>query len=101
MALILRQKILSLSNFNYRMGPFGFLAHPELDAECGHKASGNYGLPDQIPALTFMQSEIAAFGGDSDHITVGGQSGMYLFFTLDSFNTELQTWEPTANLFSL
>ncbi|KAE8442016.1 hypothetical protein EG329_003917 [Mollisiaceae sp. DMI_Dod_QoI] len=61
-------------NFNYRMGPFGFLAHPELDEESGHNASGNYGLLDQIQALTFVQENIAAFGGNGSHITVGGQS---------------------------
>ncbi|KAF8849155.1 alpha/beta-hydrolase [Acephala macrosclerotiorum] len=62
-------------NFNYRMGPFGFLAHPELDAESGHNASENYGLLDQIQAPTFVQEEIAAFGGNPGHITVGGQLG--------------------------
>ncbi|TVY56723.1 Fumonisin B1 esterase [Lachnellula suecica] len=61
-------------NFNYRMGPFGFLSHPELDEESGHNASGNYGLLDQHQALAFVQSEIAAFGGNGSHITVGGQS---------------------------
>jgi carboxylesterase 2 len=71
----LASKDIVVVNFNYRMGPFGFLAHPELDAESGHNASGNYGLLDQIQALTFVQSEIATFGGNPDHITVGGQSG--------------------------
>ncbi|CZR67699.1 related to triacylglycerol lipase II precursor [Phialocephala subalpina] len=70
----LASKDIVVVNFNYRMGPFGFLAHPDLDAESGHNASGNYGLLDQIQALTFVQEEIAAFGGNPDHITVGGQS---------------------------
>lgn len=61
-------------NFNYRMGPFGFLAHPDLSAESAHNSSGNYGIMDQIQALTFVQAEIAAFGGNPEHITVGGQS---------------------------
>ncbi|KAM3068072.1 hypothetical protein ACMFMG_011120 [Clarireedia jacksonii] len=56
------------------MGPFGFLAHPDLSAESGHNSSGNYGLLDQIQALTFLRSEIAAFGSNPNHITVGGQS---------------------------
>ncbi|PQE19061.1 carboxylesterase protein [Rutstroemia sp. NJR-2017a BBW] len=56
------------------MGPFGFLAHPDLSAESGHNASGNYGLLDQIQALNFLRSEIAAFGGNPNHMTVGGQS---------------------------
>ncbi|KAH8686084.1 prolyl oligopeptidase-like protein [Tricladium varicosporioides] len=70
----LASKDIVVINFNYRMGPFGFLAHPELDAESPHNSSGNYGLLDQIQALTFVQEEIAAFGGNPDHITVGGQS---------------------------
>ncbi|KAF3761203.1 alpha/beta-hydrolase [Cryphonectria parasitica EP155] len=70
----LAAKDLVVVTFNYRMGPFGFLAHPELSAESGHNASGNYGLLDQIQAITFLQEEVAAFGGDPDHITVGGQS---------------------------
>lgn len=61
-------------NFNYRMGPFGFLAHPELNTESGHNASGNYGILDQQQALNFVIDEIAAFGGNPAHVTVGGQS---------------------------
>ncbi|TGO56884.1 hypothetical protein BCON_0072g00300 [Botryotinia convoluta] len=70
----LASKDIVVVTLNYRMGPFGFLAHPDLSAESGHNASGNYGLLDQIQALTFLRSEIAAFGGDPDHMTVGGQS---------------------------
>ncbi|KUJ13859.1 prolyl oligopeptidase-like protein [Mollisia scopiformis] len=70
----LASKDIVVVNFNYRMGPFGFLAHPELDEESGHNASGNYGLLDQIQALAFVREEIAAFGGNGSHITVGGQS---------------------------
>lgn len=61
-------------NFNYRMGPFGFLAHPDLSAESPNNSSGNYGLLDQVQALTFLQQEVAAFGGNGSHMTVGGQS---------------------------
>ncbi|KAF2635990.1 prolyl oligopeptidase-like protein [Massarina eburnea CBS 473.64] len=60
--------------FNYRMGPFGFLAHPDLSAESAHNSSGNYGILDQQQAINFLKTEVAAFGGDADHITVGGQS---------------------------
>ncbi len=60
--------------FNYRLGVFGFLAHPELSAESGVQASGNYGLLDQIAALEWVQRNIAAFGGDPDRVTVAGQS---------------------------
>jgi carboxylesterase 2 len=70
----LASKDIIVVNFNYRMGPFGFLAHPDLSEESGHNSSGNYGLLDQIQALTFLRSEIAAFGGDPDRMTVGGQS---------------------------
>ncbi|KAL1985877.1 hypothetical protein VTN96DRAFT_7255 [Rasamsonia emersonii] len=59
---------------NYRLGAFGFLAHPELSAESGHNSSGNYGLLDQQFALKWVHENIAFFGGDPDRITVGGQS---------------------------
>src|SRR6185436_8444782 len=59
---------------NYRVGPLGFLAHPELTQESDHASSGNYGLLDQIAALRWMQKNIAAFGGDPNQITIFGQS---------------------------
>ncbi|OBT65905.1 hypothetical protein VE03_05440 [Pseudogymnoascus sp. 23342-1-I1] len=59
---------------NYRMGPFGFLAHPDLSSESGSNSSGNYGLLDQLFALQWVQDEIAAFGGNPKQVTVGGQS---------------------------
>ena len=58
----------------YRLGPLGFLAHPELTRESPHKSSGNYGLMDQIAALEWIQRNIAAFGGDPKSVTVAGQS---------------------------
>lgn len=70
----LASKDIVVVNFNYRMGAFGFLAHPDLSAESGHNSSGNYGILDQIQALKFLRSEIAAFGGNPDKMTVGGQS---------------------------
>jgi para-nitrobenzyl esterase len=63
-----------LVTFNYRLGVFGFLAHPELTKESGHNASGNYGLLDQIAALRWVQANIAAFGGDPDNVTIFGES---------------------------
>jgi carboxylesterase 2 len=60
--------------FNYRLGAFGFLAHPELSAESGHNSSGNYGILDQQFALQWVIDNIATFGGNPDQITVGGQS---------------------------
>ena len=59
---------------NYRLGPFGFLAHPELDAESPDHVSGNYGLLDQQAALRWVKANIAAFGGDPERITIFGQS---------------------------
>lgn len=84
----LASKDIIVANFNYRMGPFGFLAHPDLSAESGHNSSGNYGLLDQIQALTFLQSEVAAFGGNPDQMTVGGQSAGS-FSALDMMYTPL------------
>ena len=60
--------------FNYRLGAFGFLATPELSAESGHHASGNYGLLDSIAVLRWVRANIAAFGGDPGRVTVAGQS---------------------------
>jgi para-nitrobenzyl esterase len=59
---------------NYRVGPLGFLAHPELTKESEHRSSGNYGLLDQIAALQWVHRNIAAFGGDPLQVTVFGQS---------------------------
>lgn len=59
---------------NYRLGPFGFLAHPALTAASAHHASGNYGILDQMQALRWVKENIARFGGDAGHITVMGQS---------------------------
>ena len=59
---------------NYRLGIFGFFAHPDLSAESGHHASGNYALLDQIAALQWVQKNIAAFGGDPSRVTIFGES---------------------------
>ena len=61
-------------NFNYRLGLFGFLAHPEATKESGHNASGNWGLLDQVAALQWVQHNIAQFGGDPGNVTIMGQS---------------------------
>jgi len=58
----------------YRLGPLGFLAHPDLTRESPHHSSGNYGLMDQIAALEWIQRNIAAFGGDPKNVTIAGQS---------------------------
>ncbi len=59
---------------DYRLGIFGFLAHPELTRESPHHSSGNYAFLDQIAALQWVQANIAKFGGDPHNVTVFGQS---------------------------
>lgn len=59
---------------NYRLGPFGFLAHPALTAESEIGSSGNYGIMDMVASLEWVQRNIAAFGGDPDNVTIFGQS---------------------------
>ena len=63
-----------LITLNYRLGPWGFLAHPALSAESSHNSSGNYGLLDKIAALNWIRDNISAFGGDADNVTIFGQS---------------------------
>lgn len=58
--------------FNYRLGMFGFFAHPKIDKE--GQAYGNYGLMDQVLALKWIKDNIAAFGGDINNITIAGES---------------------------
>jgi para-nitrobenzyl esterase len=61
-----------LVSFNYRLGVYGFLAHPQLDLE--GSPSGNFGLQDQIAALTWVRANIARFGGDPSNVTIFGES---------------------------
>lgn len=70
----LARKGVVLVTVNYRLGVFGYLAHPELSAESAQGVSGNYGLLDQIAALRWVQRNIAAFGGDPANVTIFGQS---------------------------
>jgi para-nitrobenzyl esterase len=58
----------------YRLGAFGFLAHPELSRESPQRSSGNYGLLDQVAALKWVQRNISSFGGDPGRVTIAGQS---------------------------
>jgi len=63
-----------LVSFNYRVGPFGFFAHPELSAEDPEHATGNWGTLDQIEVLRWVKRNIAQFGGDPDNVMIFGQS---------------------------
>jgi para-nitrobenzyl esterase len=68
-----KQGIVSLT-VNYRMGVFGFLAHPQLSKESAQQSSGNYALLDQAAALKWVQENIAVFGGDPKKVTIAGES---------------------------
>ncbi len=70
----LASKGLVVVTINYRLGPLGFFAHPELSREAPYHASGNYGLLDQIAAAGWVHKNIAAFGGDPNRIAIAGQS---------------------------
>jgi len=73
----------------YRLGVFGFLAHPELTKESPHHASGNYGLLDQAAALRWVQQNIKAFGGDPRRVTIAGESA-------GSFSVSAQMASPLS-----
>lgn len=70
----LAKKGVIVVNMNYRLATFGFFSHPELTKESAHKASGNYGLMDQVAALEWVRKNIKAFGGDPNKVTIGGES---------------------------
>ena len=70
----LAQKGVVVVTINYRLGPLGFFAHPELSAESKEHASGNYGFLDQIAALQWVRENIEAFGGDPHCVTIFGES---------------------------
>jgi len=63
-----------LVTINYRLGIFGFFAHPELTMESEHRSSGDYGILDEIAALQWVQKNIAKFGGDPKRVTIFGES---------------------------
>jgi len=61
-------------SFNYRLGRFGFFAHPALTKENPAAPLGNYGYLDQIAALQWVKRNISAFGGDAGNVTIFGES---------------------------
>jgi para-nitrobenzyl esterase len=81
-------------SINYRLGVFGWLAHPELSAESPKGVSGNYGLLDQIEALRWVRQNIHVFGGDASNVTIAGESagGLSVMY--------LMTAPPARGLFS-
>jgi len=74
---------------NYRLGVFGFFAHPELTRESPHHASGNYGLLDQAASIRWVHDNVAAFGGDPRRVTIGGESA-------GSFSVSAQMASPLS-----
>ncbi|HPT79518.1 MAG TPA: carboxylesterase family protein [Candidatus Atribacteria bacterium] len=76
---------------NYRLNVFGFMCHPEITAEAPD-APANFGLLDQRAGLLWVRRNIAAFGGDPDNITIGGQSaggGSVMFHLTSPLNEGL------------
>jgi para-nitrobenzyl esterase len=69
----LTEKGVVVVSLAYRVGAFGFLAHPELSRESG-KGSGNYGVQDMVAGLEWVRDNIAAFGGDPNNVTIFGES---------------------------
>jgi para-nitrobenzyl esterase len=68
------QRDIVVVSINYRLGVFGYLAHPALIAESEHGSAGNYGTLDQIAALEWVRDNIAQFGGDPGRVTILGES---------------------------
>ncbi|MEX0618609.1 MAG: carboxylesterase family protein [Pseudohongiellaceae bacterium] len=75
---------------NYRLGVFGYFAHPQLQAESEQGSTGNYGILDQVQALRWVRDHIAAFGGDPDNVTIFGESA-------GSWSVNFLTASPLAN----
>ncbi len=63
-----------LVSINYRLGIFGFLAHPALSQESPNHVSGNYALLDMVAALEWVKRNVGAFGGDPNNVTIFGES---------------------------
>ncbi len=74
-----------LVSLNYRMGKFGFFAHPALTQDAKGEELGNYGIMDMIAALKWVHANVAAFGGDPDNVTIFGElaGGMAVNFLME------------------
>jgi para-nitrobenzyl esterase len=94
-----------VASMNYRLGVFGFLSHPDLSKESTSGTSGNYGLLDQIAALSWLKGNVDAFGGDANKVTIfgtsaGGSSVLYLMaspLARGLFNSAIA--QSSANVF--
>jgi para-nitrobenzyl esterase len=84
--LVSTQKIIVVT-INYRLGALGWLAHPALD---GNGIAGNYGMMDQQLAFKWVRDNIARFGGNPNHVTIGGESA-------GGLSTSSNLASPTAN----
>ena len=78
-----------LVTIGYRLGTFGFFAHPELRRESAHHASGNQGFLDQILALKWVRENVGEFGGDPGNVTIFGESA-------GSFNVSVLMTSPLS-----
>lgn len=74
-AASLPTKDVVLVSVSHRLGPFGYLANPQLSAEAGQVTAGNYGQLDLIAALQWVRANIRQFGGNPDNVTIFGESG--------------------------
>ncbi len=61
-------------SIQYRLGRFGFFAHPAISAEDPNLLRGNYGIMDQVAALEWVRDNIQVFGGDARNVTIFGES---------------------------
>ena len=84
--LVSTQKIIVVT-INYRLGALGWLADPALDS---NGIAGNYGLMDQQLAFKWVRDNIARFGGNPNHVTIGGESA-------GGLSTSSNLASPTAN----
>lgn len=93
-------------SINYRLGIFGYFAHPELSAESGRGISGNYGLQDQVAALIWVRRNVGAFGGDPANVTIAGESAgglaiLHLMASPDARGLFAKAIVQSASLMSL
>lgn len=87
-----------LVSMNYRLGPYGFCSHPDLKND--ERLCGNYGLYDQYIAIKWIKENISAFGGNSDKITLAGQSAGAMSVDIQISNPMCKGWFSGAYMMS-